>query len=230
MSQPRRERARKAAPCVQTRQRKPSSFGSKVKPRPWGIVPDRASIGSGSRRATRPERILLVGARQAIASGLTVPVGVSGVSRSLEDAAVLGLRALPLGRCIAVNVGRLVFKWARWHLAGAVARPEEYCGYFLEPKAPAGLKHPALRRGARPLQVFTSAWMGRSRKLGLFLGLEFELQPPQRAGQLFLEGESTESFERSAQKRARLAASPPLTEEGGGPGGAGPPSLAQPAL
>jgi hypothetical protein len=136
MSQPRRERARKAAPCVQTRQRKPSSFGSKVQPRPWGIVPDRASIGSGSRRATRPERILLVGARQAIASGLTVPVGVSGVSRSLEDAAVLGLRALPLGRCIAVNVGRLVFKWARWHLAGAVARPEEDCGYFLETPVP----------------------------------------------------------------------------------------------
>jgi hypothetical protein len=215
---------------VQTRQRKPSSFGSKVQPRPWGIVPDRASIGSGSRRATRPERILLVGARQAIASGLTVPVGVSGVSRSLEDAAVLGLRALPLGPCIAVNVGRLVFKWARWHLAGAVARPEEYCGYFLETPVPRQDSNTRLCGEARDRSRSLPRRGGPKSKAGLIPGLEFELQPPQRAGQLFLEGESTESFERSAQKRARLAASPPLTEEGGGPGGAGPPSLAQPAL
>ena len=36
MSQPRRLRARKPA-CVQTRQRKPSSFGSKIQPLPLGI-------------------------------------------------------------------------------------------------------------------------------------------------------------------------------------------------
>jgi hypothetical protein len=42
------ERERKP-PCVQTRQRNPSSFGSNSQPRPVGIGPDRASIGSGSR-------------------------------------------------------------------------------------------------------------------------------------------------------------------------------------
>ena len=51
MSQPRRLLARKTA-WVQTRQRNPSGFGSNVQPLPWGIAPARASIGSGSRRAT----------------------------------------------------------------------------------------------------------------------------------------------------------------------------------
>jgi hypothetical protein len=34
---------------VQTRQRKPSIFGSKIQPRPAGIGPGFASIGSGIR-------------------------------------------------------------------------------------------------------------------------------------------------------------------------------------
>jgi hypothetical protein len=55
MSQPRRLRARKLA-CVQTRHRKPSSFGSNLQLAPRGICPARASIGSGSRRAIRVER------------------------------------------------------------------------------------------------------------------------------------------------------------------------------
>jgi hypothetical protein len=51
MSHPRRLRAVNL-PWLQTRQRKPSSFGSNVQRLPEGIVPARASIGSGSGRAT----------------------------------------------------------------------------------------------------------------------------------------------------------------------------------
>jgi len=51
MFQPRRLRARNRS-WVQTRQRKPSSLGSKRQPRPHGSGPERASIGSGSRTAT----------------------------------------------------------------------------------------------------------------------------------------------------------------------------------
>ena len=51
MSQPRRLRALKVA-CVQTRQRKPFSFGSNVHPGHRGISSERASIGSGSGRPT----------------------------------------------------------------------------------------------------------------------------------------------------------------------------------
>ena len=57
--------ARKPA-CVQTRQRNPSSFGSNVQPRPIGIVPVRASIGSGSRRPTRALSVSCDWARNAL--------------------------------------------------------------------------------------------------------------------------------------------------------------------
>jgi hypothetical protein len=51
MSQPRRLRARKPA-WVQTRQRKPSSFGSNVQPVPLGIESARASIPTERRVVT----------------------------------------------------------------------------------------------------------------------------------------------------------------------------------
>ena len=58
MSQPRRLRTRSLPPCVDVRQRKPSSFGSNRQPEPVGSGPERASIGSGSRstgkQGTRP--------------------------------------------------------------------------------------------------------------------------------------------------------------------------------
>ena len=54
MSHPRRLRTWKVA-CVQTRHRKPSSFGSKIQPRPLAIASERASVGSGSRSTTSAE-------------------------------------------------------------------------------------------------------------------------------------------------------------------------------
>lgn len=51
--QPRRLRTR-SSPCVQTRQRNPSSFGSNNQSAPCGIGPDFASIGAGSRSTWRP--------------------------------------------------------------------------------------------------------------------------------------------------------------------------------
>ena len=77
-----------------TNARKPSEFNSKDQPRPTGISPLRASIGSGSRKATSP--------RYRVAdSSLSLQAGAGGRSMDL-DATRTGCERI-LGGAIATS-------------------------------------------------------------------------------------------------------------------------------